>query len=180
VDQHRIRRLTRAVAAIPSRRDILRALTGVGLALGTFRIPNFAGAKKPCEGRNAKTACQARWVGTCNHEAPGFCSAADPAKALCDDSLGCVCLETTGGGTFCGSLAARASGCAACQRDGDCLVLGLPPGSACVPFATGACAGACESGMACVAPCDASPFAPEQHRVKSGNKALERPIEGED
>jgi hypothetical protein len=104
-----------------------------------------------------RPATMAPSAGTCNQGTPGFCSAANPAHALCDDSLSCVRLQTTGGSAFCGSLAARARGCADCEGDADCLALGLPSGSACVPFATGACAGACESGMACVAPCDVAP-----------------------
>jgi hypothetical protein len=38
--------------------------------------------------------------------------------------------------------------------------LGFAPGSACVPFGTGNCAGICPTGMMCVAPCGAVPPAP--------------------
>jgi hypothetical protein len=114
-----------------------------------------------CAGRQGEKRCRAHGAGTCNHGMPGFCGAADPAQALCNDSMSCVCLETTGGSTFCGSLAARVSGCADCRKDADCLALGLPSGSACVPFATGACAGTCESGMVCVAPCETAHAAVE-------------------
>lgn len=132
-----------------------------------------------CEGKTGRKRCRAHGAGTCNPGSPGFCSADDPTQALCNDSLNCVCLETTGGSAFCGSLAARASGCADCKRDADCLALGAPPGSACVPFATGACAGACESGMLCVAPCHVAPFVPEQRQAKPVTRPLKHPIEGE-
>lgn len=53
------------------------------------------------------------------------------------------------------SLAGGANAtCANCRTDADCLELGMPPGSACVPVAEGHCAGyACEHGMACLEPC---------------------------
>jgi hypothetical protein len=64
-----------------------------------------------------------------------------------------VCTRTTGGSSFCGSLLDSTSSCATCKRDADCAKQGFPPGSACTPFATGACAGTCPTGMMCMPPC---------------------------
>ena len=45
------------------------------------------------------------------------------------------------------------SGNATCQRDADCVAMGLPSESACAPVSQGLCAGTCPGGMACLIPC---------------------------
>lgn len=108
-----------------------------------------------CQGKKGKRKCRAHDTGTCKQNAPAFCEG-DPVQTLCNNSPQCACLKTTGGSSICGSLSTESSQCAECRTDADCLALGLPPGSACVPFSTGVCAGNCPTGMACAAPCGVS------------------------
>lgn len=102
-----------------------------------------------CGGKKGRKTCRAHGTGTCAQDAPGSCEAANPV--LCNDDA-CLCQSTTAGSTFCATLAAP-SACAECRTDADCEAQGFPTGSACAPYAEGTCAGACESGMACLAPC---------------------------
>jgi hypothetical protein len=46
MDQHRYHALTRTLTCLPSRRDVLRGLTGVALGLGVARLPEAAHARK--------------------------------------------------------------------------------------------------------------------------------------
>ena len=100
-----------------------------------------------CEGKK----CRAHHTGTCIQDSPGACTAENPAALKCNNAGGCLCFGTTAGSLAC--VYAVAEICAECTRDPDCEALGFPPGSVCVPFSVGACAGMCESGMACLLPC---------------------------
>jgi hypothetical protein len=102
-----------------------------------------------CEGKKGNKTCRAHGTGTCDQDGPNFCTA---ATTLCYNSASCVCARTTAGSNFCGS-GLLPSDCAVCQTDADCEALGFPAGSACVQWSSGFCAGFCESGMACIAPC---------------------------
>lgn len=104
-----------------------------------------------CEGGK----CRAHGTAACPQEKPGLCLADSPMEAICSSANSCACLETTGGSKYCGSLNVRA--CADCRKDADCIDLGFPAGSACVPFETRICAGTCASDMMCVAPCGVTP-----------------------
>jgi len=54
VDQHRISRLTRAWRGASSRRDVVRALAGMGLGLGGVHLPDLAAARKKRKRRTRK------------------------------------------------------------------------------------------------------------------------------
>jgi hypothetical protein len=114
-----------------------------------------------CTGKPGKKRCRAHGTGTCNQRAPGICEADNPALTFCNNSPTCVCVRTTAGSAFCGEGNLEVSRCAPCKRDADCVALGLPPGSACAPTATGNCAGDCATGTVCLVPCGTDPLAPE-------------------
>jgi hypothetical protein len=105
-----------------------------------------------CDGKKGKKLCLAHDTGMCDQEAPGYCEAASPYQTRCNNQLLCLCTRTTAGSTICGTVGGP-SICTNCTKDADCVAQGLPAGSACVPFTEGNCAGNCESGMACMAPC---------------------------
>ncbi len=54
VNQHRISRLTLAWHGVPSRRDVMRALAGLGLGLGAAHLPDLAAARKKRKHRTRK------------------------------------------------------------------------------------------------------------------------------
>ena len=104
-----------------------------------------------CEGKQGKKRCRAHDTGTCNQDLPGLCSD-PPTIALCNGSDTCACLSTTAGSSFCAQLGQPR--CVPCRKDADCVVLGLPPGSACLPTTGILCRGECtETGMVCLPPC---------------------------
>lgn len=105
-----------------------------------------------CTGKKGKRKCAAHGTGTCNQDGSDYCAVG--SVALCNGSPTCVCAGATAGSSYCGSVTPP-SGCAACTKDADCEALGFPAGSACVLWASGPCAGLCESGTACLAPCGA-------------------------
>jgi hypothetical protein len=189
VDQNRTSVVPRSLTSLPSRRDVLRGLASAGLALGLARLPEAVAAKKRktpkrpkpngfgclnvgvacknagqccsgiCAGNKHKRKCRAHDTGTCNQTFPGLCSV-PPTLAQCNGSETCYCIRTTANSNFCAELGA--SVCVDCQKDADCEVLGLPPGSACLPVAGGLCAGDCpETGMVCLPPCGSVPPDPE-------------------
>jgi hypothetical protein len=184
VDQTRLERLTKALIAIPSRRDVLRGLSGLGLALGAARLPVVVDAKKrkhkkkkkdkkakpnafgclevgdPCKNADQCCSgicegkkCRSHDTGTCNQKGPEICSIDPPIALTCNNDAACRCFGTTAGSIVCAQYANQELNCADCQRDADCAALGFPSGSVCAPFTVGACAGQCQSGMACLAPC---------------------------
>jgi hypothetical protein len=106
-----------------------------------------------CDGKKEERKCKAHGTGTCDQEAPGLCTAPNPALLKCNNSGDCACIRTTAGSNFCYSVRAGAGDCADCQQDADCEALDFPLGSACAPTTEGGCAGLCETGMACLAPC---------------------------
>lgn len=114
-----------------------------------------------CEGKKDKRKCKAHGTGACDQEGPGLCTSPNPELLKCNNSNDCACIRTTAGSNFCYSVLAGGSDCADCQQDADCEALGFPPGSACAPTSEGGCAGLCESGMACLAPCGYEPPEPE-------------------
>jgi hypothetical protein len=111
-----------------------------------------------CEGETDERTCRAHGTGTCDQDGPGLCSTPVPGLIPCNDRDDCACIRTTAGSNFCYDAGAETSSdCADCQADADCAALGFPPGSACVPFSDGVCAGSCASGMACMVPCGDEP-----------------------
>lgn len=107
-----------------------------------------------CEGKKGKRRCGAHGAGTCEQEGSGVCTADNPGSLRCNNEINCLCLQTTAGSIFCGEGGNTGLDvCADCQTDADCEALGHPAGSACIPVFEGECAGICESGMACMAPC---------------------------
>jgi hypothetical protein len=98
-----------------------------------------------CEGKNGKRTCRAHDTGVCRQEDPGICRADSP----------------TGGSNVCGGAfglpGQGGSECADCRKDADCLVLGFPAGTACVPM-EGNCAQQCGLTTACVVPCPSNPM----------------------
>jgi hypothetical protein len=105
-----------------------------------------------CDGRKGNKRCRAHDTGVCDQEAPGYCESASPFQTRCNNQSNCFCTRTTAGSNICGTVNAP-SVCTDCKKDADCEALGLPLGSACVPFSEGNCAGNCEGGMACMALC---------------------------
>jgi hypothetical protein len=114
-----------------------------------------------CEGKKGKKKCRARGAGTCDQDSPGVCLAANPTTLTCNNDALCYCYATTAGSNFCTEASMGFDVCAECQKDADCVALGHPPEFACAPAFAGACAGACESGMACLPPCGYAPPEPE-------------------
>lgn len=108
-----------------------------------------------CEGKKGRRTCRARNVGTCTPDMPGFCLAPNPVLMSCNNRPGCACFRTTAGSNSCLDTSGTTDFCADCRKDTDCLALGFPAGSACIPVTAGNCSGNCESGMACFPPCAA-------------------------
>jgi hypothetical protein len=107
-----------------------------------------------CQGKKGKKQCRAHGTGVCDQTAEGICTAANPNTTVCDNTNICACIRTTAGSNFCSQFEPDPKLiCADCQKDADCVALGFPAGSACVPLGIGSCAHACESGMACFPPC---------------------------
>lgn len=180
MDQNHRERLTRALTAIPSRRDILRGLAGAGLGWGVARLPDGADAKKKRKRKKktkkakpnafgcldvdnaCKTADQCcsgvcegkKGKKTCRAHDTGTCEQERPG--YCAEGNPYLALCNGGEGvcfrTTAGSnVCANDFVCADCQRDADCEALGFPLGTACAPVGGDlACADLCESGMACV------------------------------
>jgi hypothetical protein len=186
----RLETVIRALTVLPSRRGVLRGLAGTGLGLVRWPSPAEAKKKRKrknkrkvkfndfgcvnvggfckndeqccagiCEGKKGKRKCKAHGTGTCDQEGPRLCTSPNPVLLKCNNSADCACIRTTAGSNFCSSELAIE--CADCQQDADCEALGFPPGSACAPTSEGGCAGLCETGMACLAPCGYVPPEPE-------------------
>jgi hypothetical protein len=104
-----------------------------------------------CEGKK----CRAHGTGVCRQDKTGACTASESDVPALTCGNGCYCLRTTAGSNFCAEPPAAEGSpkCADCKKDADCLALGFPAGSACVPVELGHCSGRCESGMACLVPC---------------------------
>jgi hypothetical protein len=107
-----------------------------------------------CDGKKGKRACRAHGAGTCKPQ-PGVCTNPDPGLGTCNNNNFCYCHRTTANSIYCADQ--EHTECADCRKDADCVALGYPPGSACIPYSEGICSGACESGMACVVPCGFEP-----------------------
>jgi hypothetical protein len=107
-----------------------------------------------CEGKKGKKRCRAHGAGTCKPQ-PGVCTDPDPGYGTCNNDNFCYCHRTTANSIYCANQAH--TDCADCRKDADCVALGYPVGSACIPYSEGICSGACESGMACAIPCGYEP-----------------------
>jgi hypothetical protein len=182
LDKHRFARLRKALLGIPSRRDVLRGLAGVGLGMGAARLPGVVDAKKkrkrknkrkkkakanefgclevgePC--KNADQCCAGICEGKkCRAHDTGTCKQEGPELCVIDPPLALTCNDDATcrcfGTTADSIVCARydAEGCADCGRDADCRALGYPPEAVCVPMSTGPCAGACTGSTACLIPC---------------------------
>ncbi len=200
MDQDRFDAVARTLSHIPSRRDLLLGLAGLGLALGSARLPGPVEAGKKRKNKKRKKTknqqnptpppvpnlppspnaygclsvnvpctsaaeccsnvceggtCRAHGAGMCRQDRPGVCSATttDVPTFVCGN--GCYCFGATAGSNFCAipPAAVGSPKCADCKKDADCLALGYPSGSACVPVELGHCSGRCASGMACLVPC---------------------------
>lgn len=111
-----------------------------------------------CTGKPGRKRCRAHGAGTCSQRVEGICTTTGNASSLrCNSNPRCFCFETTGGNNFCGAWFDYKD-CASCRRDRDCLAIGFPAGSACVPVSKGECTtSGCPNGMVCMAPCGATP-----------------------
>lgn len=150
MDQNHFERLTRALTAIPSRRDVLRGLTGLGLGLGVPRLPEIAEAKKkrrrkkkgekakpnsfgclnvgdPC--KNEGQCCSGICTGkngnkTCRAHDTGRCSAGVRSEGCGGTRV--ACRTNAGALGHCATTTGNAgycqlySFCIACQTDADC------------------------------------------------------------
>jgi hypothetical protein len=87
MDQHRFNALTRTLSSVPTRRDVLRGLAGVGLGLGALRWPDVAEAGTRCTRKRRK---QCRRAGkTCLSN--GSCA------IVCTTSQDCPATDCLGG-----------------------------------------------------------------------------------
>lgn len=151
MDAARFDRLTRSLAAVSSRRVLLRGLASLGLAVG--HVPDITTARKRkktvkfndfgcvdvgnfckhaeqccsgiCKGKHpGKGKCKAHDVGGCR---PGQDSCTSEAPCTTSTGFSGECFTTTGNAGYC----AAGNACTACTNDADC-VLELGPGAACV------------------------------------------------
>jgi hypothetical protein len=106
-----------------------------------------------CKGKKGKRTCRAHDEGTCPQGVPDGCTSLDPRVRICNGTEACDCYRTTAGSNACLEPTRPGSVCADCHTDADCLALGLPVGSACVPVTEGDCEGSCVGATACLAPC---------------------------
>ncbi len=160
---------TRLPAALPSRRDVLRGLIGVGLPLGLLHAltggeqrveaaqPNAfgclavgarcKGAGQCCSGvcakKKGKKRCRAHDTGGC--PAGFYPEGNDLPTRSCTSATGDpgVCGTTTGNAGYCG-----VGDCRVCTKDADCRAL-CGPQAACVQSPVG-CSGL--TGTACHGP----------------------------
>ena len=103
MDQQRFVALTRTVSSLPSRRDILRGLAGVGLGLGALRQPETAEAKKRKKKKKKKPQLPLNAFGCLDVGQPcrgnsanccsGICQGVKPKKGKKDTSS-CVAHNT--------------------------------------------------------------------------------------
>jgi hypothetical protein len=116
----------------------------------------------PTAGQPDTSRCVAHDTGTCEQAAEGLCTIPEVFLATCNNRSNCGCLRTTGGSNYCAELfgGPGTSQCLPCQRDADCVALGLPAESACAPVSAGRCAGTCATCMACLVPCSTVPPGP--------------------
>jgi hypothetical protein len=110
-----------------------------------------------CKGKEGHKTCRAHNVGTCTRDRAA-CTTETPSPCN-PNNLKTACFVTTGNGLFCADLTPDTvppPACEPCLRDLDCLVLGYPPGSACVVYDGEFCPPgtvcAATSGRACVHP----------------------------
>jgi hypothetical protein len=171
----------RSWRGMPSRRSILRALAGAGIALGVASPPAVARTKRKrkialnafgcvnvgdrcqrseqccsgiCTGKQGKKTCRAHDSGVCVL-GTDICGPVGP-NAVCDpyDKKAYYCFFTTGNAPFWGDLSELplTELCRHCRRDADCREE-FGAGAACVLLQDD-CAGPCAvtGGRACVAP----------------------------
>jgi hypothetical protein len=91
MDQHHLSPLTRALISVPSRRDVLRGLAGVGFGLGVYRLPEGTEAKKKGKKKPKKNAfnCLAvgqKCAGRDGKCCSGICQGKRPKKGKQDKS----------------------------------------------------------------------------------------------
>ncbi len=178
VNQHRFDGLTRSLASVPSRRDVLRGLAGAGLELGAARLPGVVAAgetrRKVKKARpnafgcldvgnrckNADQCCSGLCRGKrgkrrCRAHNTEGCTAGAPPH-ICD--LGNrPCTSSLGDPGFCQTTTGKAGYCAAggmchaCTTDAECRTAQggqFGPLAACVR-----CAGCTlTGGTACAGP----------------------------
>ena len=116
----------------------------------------------PKKGKPDTRRCAAHGTGTCKQGIEGICTNSDLLQVTCNNRSDCGCIRTTAGSNYCAELfgGPGTSQCQPCQRDADCIALGLPPETACAPVSAGRCAGLCPTGMACLVPCGTVPPGP--------------------
>jgi len=116
----------------------------------------------PKKGKPDTRRCAAHGTGSCRQDIEGVCTTPDLLQVTCNNRSNCGCIRTTAGSNYCAELfgGPGTSQCQPCQRDADCIALGLPPESACAPVSAGRCAGLCPTGMACLVPCGTLPPGP--------------------
>jgi hypothetical protein len=150
VDQNRFERLTKALAAMPSRRDVLRGLAGVGLGLGALHPPAIADAKKKRKRKKRKPKATPNHYGCL--EVGDSCKNADQCcSGICDGKKGkrtcrahdtgncaagahtndcggtnVACVTSLGKQGYCATTTGQAAyclfydDCFACKTDADC------------------------------------------------------------
>ena len=87
MDQHRVDALTRTLKSVPTRRDVLRGLAGVGLGLGALRWPDAAEAGTRCTRKRRKKCRRAGQQCLSNGSCAIVCG--DAADCL----FGCGCSD---------------------------------------------------------------------------------------
>lgn len=128
---------------------------GVPNAFGCLSVDvPCASAAECCSNICENGVCKAHGTGTCPAGVPGVCAPDNPSLTFCNSDQ-CLCFRTTADSMFCGELFDPThSQCVECRKDADCLGLGFPQGTACVPMTEKLCSGQCPAtGSACMLPC---------------------------
>jgi hypothetical protein len=139
VDQTRFEALTRSLASLPSRRNVLRSLASAGLGLSALRLSDTASAKNKKKGKKKRKKkvqqgctpnCTERTCG--NDGCGGSCGACGPTQVChggtccVPESRGATCAGRCGTWTnTCGQTVACAT-CAAgqqCLSNGSCAIV---------------------------------------------------------
>ncbi|MDF3042366.1 MAG: hypothetical protein K0Q71_5072 [Thermomicrobiales bacterium] len=150
MDQHHFTAWTRSVRSVPSRRDIVRALAGAGLGLGTLRVSDAVAAKdkKKRKKKRKKQTCRPNCVErTCGNDGCGGSCGACGTDQVCHGGTCCVPESRSAScagrcGTWTNNCGQSVT-CAACATGQQCL-------------SNGSCAVVCDDNADCTGGCGCS------------------------
>jgi hypothetical protein len=153
VDQHPYAVVTRALAAMPSRREVLRGLAGVGLGLGALHPPAAADAKKKRRRKKRKPKVTPNHYGCLEVDDP--CKTADQCcSGICEGKKDKKRCRAHGTGTCNQELPGLCSNTptiAACNGSATCFCMSTTANSAfCAQLGVSVCT-ECQKDADCVA-----------------------------